>query len=125
GLDVPAKDRIRQRSRGLFGPVDDDFDFSPPDLMDDLADAVEVGVEQERLPHGLVVDRRVRETNLEGPQVSFADRQATSNRPEALRDPLHVVAEGEMVLEQGFQAAFESLIVATTEDVHERCDIYV
>src|SRR5207302_10260348 len=103
--------------------MDDDFDVSRPDLMDDLADAVEVGMEQERLPHGLVVDRRIREANLEGPQITFADRQATSNRPEPLRDPLHVVAEREMVLEQGLEAALERLIVDPKQGVHERFDI--
>src|SRR2546423_11519848 len=85
-LDVPTEDRIRQRSRGLFGSMDDDFDFSGPDLVDDLAHPVEVRMEQERLPHRLIVDRRVREANLEGPQVSLADREPATDRPEALRD---------------------------------------
>src|SRR5437016_3328608 len=103
--------------------MDDDLDVSCPNLVNDFADAVEVGVEQERLPDGLVVDRSVREANLERPEVSFADRQAASNRPEALRDSFHVVAQGEMVLEQGFQAAFERLLVHPKQVVHERFDV--
>src|SRR5438132_11377182 len=91
--------------------------------MNDLPHPVEVGVEQERLPHGLVVDRGVRKANLEGSQISFADRQAASNRPESFRDSLHVIAEREMVLEQGLEAALERLLVDPKQVVHERLDI--
>src|SRR5438309_11080430 len=83
-LDVAAEDRIRERRRGLLRPVDDDFDFPGPDLLHDISDAVEIGVEQERLANRLVVDRRIREADLEGPQVSLADRETAANCPEAL-----------------------------------------
>src|SRR6059036_3220479 len=44
---IPTKDRIREGSRGLFRPMDDDSDFSRANLVNDLADPVEVRVEQE------------------------------------------------------------------------------
>src|SRR5947209_8531544 len=83
-LDVAAEDRIRQRRRGLLGPVDDDFDFPGPDLLHDISDPVEIGMEQERLANRLVVDRRIGEADLEGPQVSLADCETAANCPEAL-----------------------------------------
>src|SRR5947208_3164541 len=66
-LHVPTEDRIRQRSGGLLRPMNDDLDFSPSNLVNDLADSVEVRVEQEGLSDGLVVNRRVREADLQGP----------------------------------------------------------
>jgi len=64
-----------------------DVRFPRPDLADDLAGPGRSRMEQERLPHGLVVDRRVREANLERPQVSFADREPAADRPKAFRNP--------------------------------------
>src|SRR5437867_10345380 len=59
-LDVPSEDRIRERRRSLFGPMDNDPDFTGANLLHDVPHAREVRVEQERLPYGFVVDRRVR-----------------------------------------------------------------
>src|SRR5213594_264113 len=110
-LDVAAEDRIRERRRGLLRPVDDDFDFPGPDLLRNVSDAVEIGVEQERLANRLVVDRRICEADFEGSQISLADRETTANCPKALCDPFHVVAERQMVFEQRLQPALEGLVV--------------
>src|SRR2546422_2073833 len=122
-LDVAAEDRIRERRRGLLRPVDDDLDLAGPDLLHNVSDAIEIGVEQERLANRLVVDRRIGEANLEGPQVSLADRETAANGPEALGNPFHVVAEGQMVFEQRLQPAFEGLVVNPKQVIHERFDV--
>src|SRR6266487_4551583 len=103
--------------------MDDDLDLTGTNLLHDLPHAREIRVEQERLPHGLVVDRRVREADLERPQVALADREPAADRAEPLRDPLHVVAEGQMVLEERLQAAFQGLVVELQEAVDEGLDI--
>src|SRR5438552_2744486 len=48
-----------------------DLDLPQSDLLDDISDPGEVRVEQKRLSHGFVVDRRVRESDLEGPEVAL------------------------------------------------------
>src|SRR2546428_220346 len=77
-LHVASEDRIRKRGRRLVGSVNDDLDVTRPDLPDNLPDAREVRVEQERLSHGLIVDRGVREPDFEGPQIAFTNRQAAA-----------------------------------------------
>src|SRR2546428_3366238 len=67
-LDVAAEDRIRQRRWCLLGAVNDDFDLARLNLPDDLPDPREVRMKQERLPHGFVVDRRGRVTDLQLPE---------------------------------------------------------
>src|SRR5437899_3691121 len=91
--------------------------------MDDLPDPGEVRVEEERLPHGLVVDRRVREADLERPEVALADREAATNRPEPLRDALHVIAQREMVRQEGLETALELLVIEPQQAVHERLNV--
>src|SRR5713101_3228386 len=103
--------------------MDDDLDFSCADLVHDVADPIEVCMEEERFPNGLVIDRSVRKADLERPEVSFADREPAADRPESFRDPLHVVSEGEMVLEQGLQAAFEGLVVNPEKVIDECLDV--
>src|SRR5207249_8846901 len=44
---ITTKDRIREGSRRLFRPMDDEFDFSRSNLVNDLADMVGVCVELE------------------------------------------------------------------------------
>src|SRR6266571_489908 len=66
-LNVPPQDRIRKGRRGLLGAMDDQLDLTRTNLLHNLPHAREVGVEEERLPHRLVVDRRVREADLERP----------------------------------------------------------
>src|SRR5881397_1366316 len=122
-LDVAAEDRIGQRRRRLLGAVNHDLDLARLDLMDDLPDTGEVGVEQERLPHRLVVDRRVREADLERPKVALADREAAANRPEPLRDALHVIAQGEVVGQEGLEASLQRLVIDPQQAVHERLDV--
>ena len=73
-LDITAENWIRERRRRLLGSVNHDLDLARSDFPDNLADPGEVRVEQERLPHRLVIDWRVREANLERPEVAFADR---------------------------------------------------
>src|SRR5436189_243958 len=82
-----------------------------PNGPDNLADPGEVRVEQEHLPHRLVVDRRVREANLKRPEVAFADREPAADCPEPLRNCFHVVAEGEVVRQERLETTFECLIV--------------
>src|SRR3989475_7509493 len=91
--------------------------------MDDLSDPRDVRVEEERLPHCLVVDGRVRETDLERPEVALADREAAANRPEPLRDALHVIAQGEVVRQEGLEAALERLFIEPQQAVHERLHV--
>src|SRR3989449_1069554 len=122
-LDVPTEDRIGQRCRRLFGPVNDDFDLARSDPLDDLPDSGEVRVEQERLPHRLVVDGRVRETDLERPKIAFADRETAANRPEPLRDALHVIAQGEVVGQEGLEASLQRLVIEPQQAVHERFNV--
>src|SRR5881628_798770 len=122
-LDVPTEDRIGQRCRRLFGPVNRDLDLARSDLVDDLSDPREVRVEEEGLPHRLVVDGRVRETDLERPEVALADREAAANRPEPLRDALHVIAQGEVVRQEGLEAALERLFIEPQQAVHERLHV--
>src|SRR2546422_11070834 len=98
-LHVASEDRIRKRGRRLVGSVNDDLDVTRPDLPDNLPDAREVRMEQERLSHRLIVDRGVREPDLEGPQIAFTNRQAAAHRAETLRDRLHVRAEGPVDLQ--------------------------
>src|SRR5437867_8739183 len=122
-LDIPTEDGVRQRRRRLLGAVNHDLDLARSNLPDNLADPREVRVEQERLPHGLVVDRRVREANLERPEVAFADRQPTADRTEPLRYPFHVVAERKMVRQERLEAPLKRLIVDSQEVVYERLNI--
>src|SRR5947207_13484458 len=122
-LHVPTEDRIRERSAGRLRPMNDDLDFSRANLVNDLADSVEICVEQEGLSDRLVVDRRVREANLQGPQVSLADGQAAADRSEPLRDPLHVISEREMVLQQRLQTAFQCLVVDPKQAVDKALDV--
>src|SRR2546427_3225889 len=122
-LDIPAQDRIGQRGRGLFGPVNHDLDLARSDLVNDLSDPGEVRVEEERLPHRLVVDRCVRETDLERPEVTLADREPAADRPEPLRDALHVIAQGEVVRQEGLEAALECLFIEPQQAVHERLHV--
>src|SRR3989454_8591053 len=91
-LDIATEDRIGQRRRRLLGAVNHDLDLARSDLMDDLPDPGEVGMEEECLPYRLVVDRRVREPDLERAKVAFPDRESTADRTEPLRDPFHVIA---------------------------------
>src|SRR5438093_4335761 len=122
-LDVPTEDRIGQRCRRLFGPVNRDLDLARSDLPDDLPDPGEVRVEEEGLPHRLVVDGRVREADLERPEVALADREAPADRPEPLRDALHVIAQGEMVRQEGLEAALERFFIELQQAVHERLHV--
>src|SRR2546427_12459554 len=122
-LDVPTEDRIGQRCRRLFGPVNRDLDLARSNLPDDLSDPREVRVEEERLSHRLVVDGRVRETDLERPEVALADREAAANRPKPLRDALHVIAQGEVVRQEGLEAALECLFIEPQQAVHERLHV--
>src|SRR5436309_8104585 len=122
-LDVAAEDRIGQRRRRLLGAVNHDLDLARSDLMDDLPDPGEVGVEEQRLPHRLVVDRRVREADLERPKVALADCEAAANRAEPLRDSLHVIAQGEVVRQEGLEAALERLVIEPQQAVHERLHV--
>src|SRR5438093_10211993 len=122
-LDVAAEDRIGQRCWRLLGAVNHDLDLARSDLMDDLPDPGEVGVEKQRLPNRLVVDRCVREADLERPEVALADREAAANRPEPLRDALHVIAQGEVVRQEGLEAAPEGLVIDPQQVVHEGLDI--
>src|SRR3989454_9598104 len=122
-LDVAAEDRIGQRCWRLLGAVNHDLDLARSDLMDDLPDPGEVGVEKQRLPNRLVVDRCVREADLERPEVALADREAAANRPEPLRDALHVIAQGEVVRQEGLEAAPEGLVIEPQQAVHERLDV--
>src|SRR5207247_6930039 len=62
-LDITAENWIRERRRRLFGAVNHDLDLARSNLPDNLTHAREVRVEKERLPHRLVVDRRVREAD--------------------------------------------------------------
>src|SRR3989442_6864296 len=91
--------------------------------MDDLSDPREVRVEEERLSHRLVVDGRVRETDLERPEVALADREAAANRPEPLRDSLHVIAQRKVVRQEGLEAALERLVIDPQQAVHERLHV--
>src|SRR6266705_367491 len=91
--------------------------------MDDLSNPPEVRVEEERLPHRLVVDRCVREADLERPEVALADREAAANRPEPLRDALHVIAQREVVRQEGLEAALERLVIEPQQAVHEPLDV--
>src|SRR2546425_7549593 len=103
--------------------MNDDLDVTRPNLLNNLPDAREVRVEQERLSHRLIVDRGVCEPNLEGPQIAFTNRQTAADCAEPLRDRLHVIAEGQMVLEERLQASLQRLVVDLQEAVHERSDI--
>src|SRR3989441_3697075 len=103
--------------------MNDDLDVTRPNLLDNLPDAREVRVEQEHLSHRLIVDRGVREPNLEGPQIAFTNRQTAADCAEPLRDRLHVVAEGQVVRQERLQASLEGLVVDPEEAVHERLDI--
>src|SRR3989454_2476723 len=118
-LDVAAEDRIGQRCRRLLGAVNHDLDLARSDLVDDLADPGEVRVEEERLSHGLVVDRRVREADLERPEVALADGEAAADRPEPLRDALHVIAQGEVVRKESLETALERLVIEPQQAVHQ------
>src|SRR2546425_6450206 len=118
-LHVGSEDRIRKRGRRLVGSVNDDLDVTRPDLPDNLPDAREVRVEQERLANRVVIYRGVREPDLEGPQVALADRQAAADRAEPLRDRLHVIAEGQMVLQERFQATLQGLVINLQESIDE------
>src|SRR6266508_1348576 len=122
-LDVPPEDRIREGRRRLLGSADDDLDLTSTNLLHDLAHAREVRVEQERLPHRLVVDRRVREADLERPQVALADREPAADRAESLRNRLHVIPEGQVVLEQRLQATLQGLVVDPQQVVREALDV--
>src|SRR2546427_3769163 len=122
-LDVATEDGVRQRRRRFIRAVNHDLDFTRSDLPDDLPDPGEVRVEQERLPHGLVVDRRVREANLERPQVALADREPAADRPEPLRNPFHVMAEGQMVRQERLEASLHRLVVDPQEAIHEGLDV--
>src|SRR2546425_886155 len=122
-LHVASEDRIRKRGRRLIGSMNDDLDVTRPNLLNNLPDAREVRVEQERLSHRLIVDRGVCEPNLEGPQIAFTNRQTAADCAEPLRDRLHVIAEGQMVLEERLQASLQRLVVDLQEAVHERSDI--
>src|SRR5438093_2258367 len=124
-LDVPTEDRIGQRCRRLFGPVNRDLDLARSDLPDDLPDPGEVRVEEEGLPHRLVVDGRVREADLERSEVALADREAPADRPEPLRDALHVIAQGEMVRQEGLEAALERFFIELQQAVHEPLDVEI
>src|SRR6266704_635652 len=122
-LDIATEDRIGQRRRRLLGAVDHDLDLARSDLVDDLPDPGEVGVEEQRLPNRLVVDRRVRESDLERAEVALADREPAADRPEALRDSFHVVAEGQVVRQEGLEAALEGLVIEPQQAVYERLHI--
>src|SRR5256712_1818576 len=118
-LHVASEDRIRKRGRRLVGSVNDDLDVTRPDLPDNLPDAGKVRMEQERLSHGLIVDRGVREPDLEGSQIAFTNRQAAADRAEPLRDRLHVIAEGQMVLQERLQPALQGLVINLQESIDE------
>src|SRR2546425_4964248 len=118
-LDVAAEDRIGQGRRRLLGAVDHDLDLARSDLPDDLSDPCEVRVEEERLPHRLVVDRRVREADLERPEVALADSEASADRAEPFRDGLHVIAQGEMVRQERLETALERLVIEPQQAVHQ------
>src|SRR5437879_13921113 len=75
-LDVAAEDRIRQRRRGLLGPVDDDFDFPGPDLLHDISDPVEIGMTHDPLPNRRVAARTFSEADIEYPHPCPADVEA-------------------------------------------------
>src|SRR3989442_2408936 len=97
--------------------------FTGPVLLDNLPNAREVRMEQERLSHRLIVDRGVREPNLEGPQIAFTNRQTAADRAEPLRDRLHVVAEGQMVLDERLQAPLQRLVINLQESIDEPIDV--
>src|SRR2546422_6496067 len=118
-LHVASEDRIRKRGRRLVGSVNDDLDVARSDLPDNLPDARESRGEQERLASRLVIDRGVREPKLEGPQVAFTNRQAAADCAEPLRDRLHVIAEGQMVLQERFQATLQGLVINLQESIDE------
>src|SRR5438093_5312243 len=122
-LHVPAEDRIRQRRWRLLGSMNHDLDLARSNLPDDLPDPREVRVKQERLPHRLVVDRRVREADLERPQVALADREPAADRPEPLRDPFHVIPKGQVVCQESLQTSLEGLVVDPKQVVHEGLDV--
>src|SRR3989442_5501433 len=122
-IDVAAEDRIGQRRRRLVGAMNHDLDLARSDLVDNFPDSGEVRVEEEGLPHRLVVDWRVREADLERSQVAFADREGAANRSEPLRDALHVVAQGEVVRQEGLEAALERLLIEPQQAVHERLHV--
>src|SRR2546425_8268137 len=100
-LDVAAEDRIGQRCRRLIGPVNHNLNLARSNLVDDLPDPCEVRMEQERLPNRLVVDRRVREADLERPEASFADPEAAADSAETLREGPHVIAQRAAVYQEG------------------------
>src|SRR3989449_6873192 len=118
-LHVSSEDRIRKRGRRLVGSVNHHLDVTRSDLPDNLPDPREVRVEQERLANRLVIDRGLREPDLEGPQVALADRQAAADRAEPLRDRLHVIAERQMVLQERFQATLQGLVINLQESIDE------
>src|SRR5467141_2690986 len=72
-LDIPTEDWVGERRRRLLGSMNDDLNRTGSNLVDAFPDTSEVRVEEERLPNGLVVDRRVREADLEGSKVAFAN----------------------------------------------------
>src|SRR5712691_6597836 len=78
-LDVATENRVCERRRRLLRSVDDDLDLPRPDPLHNVSDAVEIGVEEQCLANRLVVDRRICEADLEGPQVSLADRETAAN----------------------------------------------
>src|SRR5438094_201359 len=110
-LDVATEDRVGERCRRLLGPMNHDLDLARSNLPDNLPDPREVSMEQEGLPYRLVVYRRVREANLERPQVALADREPAADRPEPLRDPFHVIPEGQVVCQESLQTSLEGLVV--------------
>src|SRR2546425_1823198 len=122
-LHVASEDRIRKRGRRLIGSMNDDLDVTRPNLLNNLPDAREVRVEQERLSHRLIVDRGVCEPNLEGPQIAFTNRQTAADCAEPLRDRLHVIAEGQMVRQERLQPALQRFVVDLQEAVHERIHV--
>src|SRR5439155_17026591 len=67
--------------------------------------------------------RRIREADLEGPQVALADGQPATDRPEPLRDPLHVISEREMVLQQRLQTTLQRLVVNPKQAVDKALDV--
>src|SRR3989441_159849 len=103
--------------------MNDDLDVTRPNLLNNLPDAREVRVEQERLSHRLIVDRGVCEPNLEGPQIAFTNRQTAADCAEPLRDRLHVIAEGQMVRQERLQPALQRFVVDLQEAVHERIHV--
>src|SRR2546428_1632872 len=122
-LPVASEDRIRKRGRRLIGSMNDHLDLSGPNVLDNPPDAREVRVEQERLSHRLIVDWGVREPNLEGPQIAFTNRQTAADCAEPLRDRLHVIAEGQMVLEERLQASLQRLVINLQKPIDERIDV--